>query len=818
MIKKLLLLLLVGIGVNTAAMAQYSVKCQVNDSTGTGEPYATVYIYGAADTAKCVVTGVTDGNGAFSQALTAAGKYVLRVSAVGKVRESRDFEVLQASPVANLGTIVIKASKNELKGIEVTAQKPLVKSEIDRLSYDVQGDGDSKTKTTLEMLRKVPMVTVDANDNIKVRGSGNFKIFKNGHPDPSLSSNAKDILKVIPANMIKRIEVITEPGAKYDAEGVSAILNIVMNDNTSVNGVTGTVKTEYSTNGRFGLGTFLTTQYGKFVTSINYGYNHMGRDDSRSNSNSQIVYKESGNVLTNNQYSDNRGDVHFGNIESSFEADTLNLLTLSFGGYYYDVDVRGSDLTSMFDGSGKQLYGYRNSFHMPSYSFYNFNGRFDYQHKTHHKDELLTLSYMLSTTHNKDDQQNVYSDTLNMPVPYSGYNQTRHEQFIEHTFQFDWERPFAKHHKIEMGVKYINRNNNSQTALIYDGEGVKPVNSKLDHLTQVAAAYTEYQFNMDKWTARAGLRYEYSYLRAKFPDGSSPNYHKNLNDLVPSASVNYKFSDANNLKFSYSTQISRPGISFLNPAVISTPTSVTFGNSNLGSSRSTSFGINFMHIGPKFTFNVNPSYTFANDWISDLQYVKDGKKYSTFGNILTYRNLSFSGYAQWQMFKGTSLMVNAGVNKEYDKNPSLGLKIDRWSSFYYSQLSQQLPLNINLTAGIGGNIGHAPNNVYGYGGTYTFYYLGLQCSMLKEKRLTVYLSANRPFSGKYMSYTSRTTQGDYTGYSTQRWLAREISIGISYRFGSLNASVKKTSKSIENNDVVGGLKSGGGNGGGGNGN
>jgi hypothetical protein len=127
-------------------------------------------------------------------------------------------------------------------------------------------------------------------------------------------------------------------------------------------------------------------------------------------------------------------------------------------------------------------------------------------------------------------------------------------------------------------------------------------------------------------------------------------------------------------------------------------------------------------------------------------------------------------------------------------------------------------LNINLTAGIGGNIGHAPNNVYGYGGTYTFYYLGLQCSMLKEKRLTVYLSANRPFSGKYMSYTSRTTQGDYTGYYTQRWLAREISIGISYRFGSLNASVKKTSKSIENNDVVGGLKSGGGNGGGGNGN
>ena len=127
----------------------------------------------------------------------------------------------------------------QLKDVTVTAQRQLIKQEVDRIGYNVADDADSKTNNVLTMLRKVPMVSVDAQDEIRVNGQTNFKIFRNGHPDPALSRNAKDILKAMPASSVKRIEVITEPGAKYDAEGTPVILNIVMADNSTLKGASG---------------------------------------------------------------------------------------------------------------------------------------------------------------------------------------------------------------------------------------------------------------------------------------------------------------------------------------------------------------------------------------------------------------------------------------------------------------------------------------------------------------------------------------------------------------------------------------------------
>lgn len=104
-----------------------------------------------------------------------------------------------------------------LDGVTVTAQRQLIKQETDRVGYDVQADEDSRTENVLDMLRKVPMVTIDGEENILVKGNSNYKIYKNGHLDPSLTKNAKEILKAMPASMVKRIEVITDPGAREDA-------------------------------------------------------------------------------------------------------------------------------------------------------------------------------------------------------------------------------------------------------------------------------------------------------------------------------------------------------------------------------------------------------------------------------------------------------------------------------------------------------------------------------------------------------------------------------------------------------------------------
>ena len=163
----------------------------------------------------------------------------------------------------------------ELEGIVVKAQKQLIKQEIDRIGYDVQADEESKTQTVMDMLRKVPMVTVDGQDNIMVKGNSSYKIYKNGHYDPSLSKNAKETFKSMPASMVKRIEVITDPGAREDAEGVDAILNIVMVDGSKMQGMTGVVSASYTSQNQRNLYASLTGQMGKLLASVDYGYGGM---------------------------------------------------------------------------------------------------------------------------------------------------------------------------------------------------------------------------------------------------------------------------------------------------------------------------------------------------------------------------------------------------------------------------------------------------------------------------------------------------------------------------------------------------------------
>ena len=182
----------------------------------------------------------------------------------------------------------------ELEGVTVKAQRQLIKQDIDRIGYDVQADEESKTQTVLDMLRKVPMVTVDGEENIKVKGNSSFKIYKNGHLDPSLTQNAKEILKSMPASMVKRIEVITDPGAREDAEGVNAILNIVMMDGRSFNGVTGGVNLSYSTTKAPSISGNMTTQFGKAIVSIDAGYNKMTEKSSENIRDMERTYLESG--------------------------------------------------------------------------------------------------------------------------------------------------------------------------------------------------------------------------------------------------------------------------------------------------------------------------------------------------------------------------------------------------------------------------------------------------------------------------------------------------------------------------------------------
>ena len=699
----------------------------------------------------------------------------------------------------------------QLEGIEVTAQRQLIKQEVDRIGYNIEADADSKTNNVLTMLRKVPMVSVDASDEIRVNGQTNFKIFRNGHPDPSLSRNAKDILKAMPASSVKRIEVITEPGAKYDAEGTTLILNIVMADNSTIKGVSGMASAMADHKGAVGGGLNMTTQLDKVVLSVDYGIHHDGNNGQGYRSSTLNHYTQSGSdLLGNSTFDVDKMTVHFADLSASWEPDTLNLFSWSLSGFAYNYKGDGVNTNQMRDAAGQPIYSYGMGNHTKADS-YNFDTRMDYQHNTHRKGEAITLSYMLSAFRNKNKDNSRYTDLINMPVGYYGIDQNGKENFNEHTLQLDWTRPLAPKHTIETGAKYIYRLNRSFNVLDYLGID-DDTNMRYKHVTQVGAAYLSYTFTSGPWNARAGLRYEHSYLRATYPDGQQEAYEAHLNDWVPSASLRYQFNFANSLKLSYAASINRPGISFLNPAVIESPTSRSYGNTDLGSVHYHSVSLTYMHVGPKLTYNITPQFQFSNNGIGAVKWADGLVQVSTYANTLKTYSTTLSAFVQWMAFQKTNIMLNGSVGYNYYKSNELNLKNDRFNTNFFVNVTQYLPWKLQLS-GFAGMMGGSINDLYGRMGDIFFHGFSLQRSFLKEDRLTVQLQAVVPFSGKYMKIKQYLTQGDVTGWTRYEQQVRRFGINISYRFGSLSTRVKKADKSIENDDLIGSGKQSGNTGG-----
>ena len=691
----------------------------------------------------------------------------------------------------------------ELEGIVVKAQKQLIKQEIDRIGYDVQADEESKTQTVMDMLRKVPMVTVDGQDNIMVKGNSSYKIYKNGHYDPSLSKNAKETFKSMPASMVKRIEVITDPGAREDAEGVDAILNIVMVDGSKMQGMTGVVSASYTSQNQRNLYASLTGQMGKLLASVDYGYGGMSSRSTVSITDTDRSYLDTGNRMQAHSDGTNPGAIHYSNLNASYDIDSLNLLSASFGGYFYKLNVQGDGQTAITNSTGLPVYSYSNHYWMPGYSHSSWNGRLDYEHKTRRKGERLTLSYMLALTRQHTDQENTYTDMVNAPFDYTGSLQTERERFTEHTFQADWLRPLGKGHQLEVGAKYIYRNNNSHNTQNFFGIDML-TNNEFEHTTRVLAGYADYIYNHKKWSARAGLRYEYSFMEGRYPDGKGDTYDKHLSDWVPQASLKYQITDAQSLKFSFTTSINRPGISYLNPAIVTSPTVVQHGNANLVSSHTQRLSLIYSYIQPKLTLQIAPAYNYSSGGISTIQTARNDIRYITYDNILSFRRFSVEQYVQWKPFDGTTIVFNNNLRYEHYENPNLGYRTFGWSDNFYANLSQKLPWKLLFYAVTYGKVGHSPSGIYYMQHSYYGYYFSLQRSFLKDDRLTVRIAANAPFN-KYWTSEAETVNGDYRDYQKSWNRARSFSLSVTWRFGSLKANVKKTEHSIENDDVVGGI-------------
>lgn len=174
------------------------------------EPFATVRVFRQGNTAKPVAMAVADADGNISITVEGKGDYVITVASMGKTTVYRRFS-LTGQPTLPLGDLLTTDDSKALQDVEVVAQKPVVTMTTDKMTYNVQQDADSKTMTLLDMLRKVPLVNVDGQDNVTVKGSSNFKVYVDGKPNQMFQNNFSQVAKSVPASMVQSIDVITSP-------------------------------------------------------------------------------------------------------------------------------------------------------------------------------------------------------------------------------------------------------------------------------------------------------------------------------------------------------------------------------------------------------------------------------------------------------------------------------------------------------------------------------------------------------------------------------------------------------------------------------
>lgn len=809
----------------------YTITGVVADSvTHEGEPYATLTIARADSAAKPVKQALTDIKGRFSISSSGTGSYLLMVRSMGRKPMQRAYTVDATTRTIDLGTLLLQDGGNQLETVEVVAYKPLVKADVDKIAYSVEDDPEANTNTVIEMLKKVPMVTVDGQDNIRVNGNSSFKIYVNGKPNNMMTKNPKEVLKSMPASSIKKIEVITNPGPKYDAEGVGGILNIVT-EGKGPEGYNATFSGR-ANNSSYGGGLYATVKQGKLTMSVNYNAssNHSPKGYTYSDR-SQIG--TDGTVTSStvaDGYTKGHSQWQGGDVEASYEIDTLRLITGSFS--LSKFTSKRDALNTAFStvpATEQRLYGYRSPSHSKE-SWDDYSASLDYQRSFSVKDRLLTLSYRLESSPSTSDSRYLYThreaadDWQTFIDRMRDQRMDGDENTMEHTFQIDYTTPFAKHHTWEAGVKYILRRNKSDNDRYNLGTGDKDETYDSDnsshyrHHNDILAAYTGYGLTLDKWSARLGLRYEHTLQKVEYLLGRGTNFHKNFDDLVPSARLGYKFSDATNLSLGYKMRINRPGIWYLNPYLDDRiPDAISQGNPNLDTEKSHAVDLQFSSYNSKLTYTLTGTYRFVNNSIESVdRLVNDrdieglpnptGKDviYSSYANIGHIQYAGLMAYANWTPITNTRITLNGSVGYSH-MSDGQSLRNHGWCTNIDASLQQTFAKTWIFNASY--YVQTPQPTLQGKDARYQWYNFSLSKSFM-DKRLTLTAYIINPFGKRYFCYRSETVADNFRTTASSSWCQLYYGVSVRFRIGKLKASVKHTERTVENNDV----KQGGGGG------
>jgi hypothetical protein len=771
-----------------------TVKGLLIDSA-TNQPlgFATV-ILKDRNTGKPVKSMLTKEDGSFELTVPQS-QYILAFVYMGYLPKT--IAVPIGKVVADMGKITLASSSHQLNEVAVTADKPILTKEIDRISFDVQADPESKSNDALEMLRKVPMVTVDGNDVIQLKGSSNFQIFINGKPSALMVNNPSDVLKAMPAATIKKIEVITIPPSKYDGEGLAGIINIITLEKHD-EGVSGSLFARF--NNIYGeRGSLsLSAKEDKLGVNLFLGAGH--QPVNTENTGSELTTYSPASTLSQLGQMSFGGNFNNGRADLSYEADSLNLFT----GTIDFVDRRFSSDPSfhsqlIVQDSVAQAYQLRNVGE-------NTNGAldagFNYQMGfRHNKNELLTFSYQYAYTSNKQTNAIAISNAF----VYSGVSndQQNNTQTKENTFQVDFVDP-VKNWIIEAGAKAILRENNSdfaeqnldQTSGRYITDTA--LTNQFAYHQNVYSVYNTYQLKAHNWTFKAGARMEFTAINADLLSGTSFPAQRYAN-LIPSVSVQHDSKDKGIISLGFAERIQRPWISQLNPFVDrSNPDFIVTGNPELRPVVNHIFELSYSKFG-NTSFSASLNYAFANNTVQSITSLISDTLSKT-----TYLNIGKEQSA------GTNISLNYPVTTKWSFNVNAQLAYEWLTGLYNSQLYRTDGLqgnafafaryNFDNTFNASLNWGYNSERLFLQGHTSDYVYSSLNIIKdLFKKKFTVSLTVYDPFI-KYRDYTSYTSTPDFVQSSYTQNYYRNIRLALNYKFGKIK-SVATNKRGINNDDV-----------------
>lgn len=744
----------------------------------------------------------TASNGSFNFATVPPGEYVLRITFMGYDKLEKALRVTAAKPAISVGTLQMHAAGKVLSAVEVKAEKPAFSMQIDRQVFDagslVTGDGGTGT----DMLKNIPSVEVDIDDNISLRGKS-VTIYVDGKPSPF--GDAKTALQMIPAETIDRIEVINNPSAKYEAQGGGGIINIVLKKDKAI-GYNAMFNAGAATRGQVNGSANASLRLRRF----NFFANYYGRYDSQSSSgfsNRQNLVPDSAGTsyFTQVNRGSNSNGSNGGRIGLDYYLDEHNTITLSEGINFNNGDNEDQILLNYLDVDRKMLRsGNRNN----NSGYYNTNNNtnINFRHTTDKENEELTA--YISYSNNKNNSNSQYYTLYEKP---GGAGEDPDQQsntgLGQNQFwnvQTDYTTPLGKKGKLEAGFKGTSRKNeNDYNAQLYNWdthqyEKSEQLSNTYEYKEDVYAGYANLAGALGNLGYQVGTRVEQAHLKG-YSYSRDTSVNNRFFNVFPSVFLKYNLPNNQNqsLIFNYATRVDRPGFDQLLPYTNNAdPQNLRMGNPELQPSLTHKFEMNYSRYFPdsRDFLNTGVYYSQANDDIDRISTLDTATGVTTTKPMNLATDQDWGGNLTYQLHIFRWWDVTSNFNLEYSRLTGP----DNMSSLSNEYVSYGLNVNSNLRLPARFHVqlqGHYRSPRVLPQGTFKAMNgmdLGIRKEMLKNNALAISLNISDLLNTQQYSqhYETEAFIQDYDRKRTTRF----IRLNLRYRFGKMDPNLFKRKK------------------------